>query len=57
MIQELTREIKSLREGKDSEEQASINGQIKKLEKLLEKKEQRAEQEEFHYQLKRVASL
>lgn len=54
MIEALTKEIRDLKDKKSDDDQVMVGKQIEKLEKLLEKKEQRAEQEEYQYQLKRV---
>lgn len=54
MIETLTGELKSLKSQRQEEGQTEVQKQIERLEKLLEKKEMRSEQEEFQYQLKRV---
>lgn len=57
MIETLTKELRSLKDQRQEEGQIEVQKQIERLEKLLEKKEMRAEQEEFQYQLKRVPSF
>lgn len=54
MIETLTGELRSLKDQRHDEGQVEVQKQIERLEKLLEKKEIRSEQEEFQYQLKRV---
>lgn len=53
IIETLSKEIKDLKEIRKSEAGTEVKEQIKRLEKLVEQKRKRAEQEEFHYELKK----
>lgn len=54
IIDTMRKEIKDLKTMRRDEGEEQVRDQIKRLEKLIEKKQRRAEEEEFHYELKRV---
>ena len=54
MIEGLSKQINELKNQKRTEGEELVQEQIKRLEHLIEKKQRRAEEQEFHYELKRV---
>lgn len=54
VIETLTNEIKDLKNMRRNEGEEQVREQVKRLEKLIEKRQKKAEEEEFHYELKRV---